>query len=185
MLCQVCHHPRSGVVCGQCRSEMRPAQDRILPGGLRLVAAYEHTGPARALVHHLKYRGVAGYPAIVADALAGRVPDLPIVPVPRTLSRRIRYGVDPTGELARSLAIRVGVPVLPLLEAPFHARRRAGRDHARGVAPFRLRGECPSPVMILDDVVTTGTTLIAAAESIGWDRVALAVAANVVPQTVL
>ena len=121
---------------------------------------------------------------MVADALASRLPALPIVPVPRALTRRLRYGVDPTGEIARTLAKRVGVPVLDLLVAPLHTTRRAGRDHARSVSGFRLKATCPSLVMVLDDVVTTGSTIVSAAESIGGRRVALAVAANVVPEGV-
>lgn len=144
------------------------------------MAAFEHIGPAKTLVHRLKYQGIAGYPAMVADALASRIPALPIVPVPRAITRRMRYGIDPTGEIARSLGRLIGVPVLDLLESPLHSRRRAGRNHATSVARFRPRGLSPYPVMVLDDVVTTGTTILSAAESIGGERVALAVAANVV-----
>lgn len=160
---------------------MRTAPERILPGGLRLVAAFVHSGPARRLVHHFKYRGLPQYGELVASLLAERVPSLPLVPVPRVLSRRLRYGVDPALSLATSLSHVLGVPVLRLLGAPLHAPRRAGGDHERTVPVFRLKAESPGPVVLVDDVVTTGATLVGAARIVGQWKARTAVAANVVP----
>jgi predicted amidophosphoribosyltransferase len=156
-----------------------PAPDRILPGGLRLVSAFEHSGPAKVLVHNLKYQGVSGYPDLVAEALAGRAPRCPLVPVPRALSRRLRYGVDPSHLLARAIGERLGVPVLSLLRSPLHTARRAGGDHARPVGTFRTRVPLDE-VVLVDDVVTTGATIRAAADSLGPGMVRLALSANVV-----
>lgn len=182
MICQACHRlgGGGGILCADCMRRMRPAADRLLPGGLRLIAAFEHVGPARALVHHLKYRGLVQYGDLVASVLVPRLPRVPLVPVPRALTRRIRYGVDPARILADRLAAEMGVPVLPLLETPIHSRRRAGRDHRRPVATFRLRRLPAVPVAIVDDVVTTGATMLGACRSIGASRVHAAVAANAV-----
>ena len=181
MLCQVCHQPGLRFLCDRCRTRLRPASERVLGEGLRLVAAFEHTGPAARLIHHLKYRGVGGYEELVAETLARRLPNLPIAPVPRALSRRLKYGVDPTRLLADALARRMGVPVLSLLLPPIHNPRRAGGDHQRPVPRFRVRRGIRFPIILLDDVVTTGATILSAASSIGGEVVALAVAANVVP----
>lgn len=162
---------------------MRLASERILPGGLRLIAAFDHSGPARRLVHHFKYRGLPQYGHLVAAVVAGRVPRLPLVPVPRALSRRLRYGVDPALSLAQSLSQVMGVPVLRLLQAPLHSPRRAGGDHNRLVAPFLLRAEPPGPVVLVDDVVTSGATLVGAARVLGEWKARTAVAANAVPLT--
>lgn len=169
------------MLCTGCYRALRPAPDRLLPGGLLLVAAFEHVGPARRLIHHLKYRGLLQYGDLVASALAPRVPRMPLVPVPRALTRRIRYGVDPAGVIADRLAGLIDVPVLHLLEAPLHSKRRAGRDHRRPVTPFRLRRPAPAPVAIVDDVVTSGATMLRARDSIGASAVHVAVAANAVP----
>ena len=182
MLCQACHRFHRGhLLCAECRQRLRLAPDRLLPGGVRLVAAFEHSGPAKTLVHHFKYRGLAGYAELTASMLAERLPPLPLVPVPRALTRRVRYGVDPARALADRLAHHLGVPVLPLLQPPLHKQRRAGGDHSRAVTGFRLRQVPKGPVLVVDDVVTTGATLLSAITSIGESRVRAAVAANAVP----
>jgi predicted amidophosphoribosyltransferase len=148
---------------------------------MRLVAAFEHSGPARKLIHRLKYQGVGGYEHLVAGKVAPRLPRLPLVPVPRVLSRRLAYGVDATSAIARSLASALGVPVATVLRAPIYAARRAGGDHRRPATRFEVEGQLPARLILVDDVVTTGATLVSAAEAVGPHRVALAVAANLAP----
>jgi predicted amidophosphoribosyltransferase len=157
---------------------LRPAPERILEGGIRLLAAFEHTGVARALVLGLKYRGLTSFADLVVDLLAPRVPAVPIVPIPRTWSRQMRYGVDPAREIAWRLARARGVPLLEVLSPPLHAPRRAGGDHDR--PPPRLRlGRAPEGRFVLvDDVVTTGATVRSAISSLGPDRIALVISAN-------
>jgi len=169
------------MLCEKCRGLMRPAPDRVLVGGVRLVAAFEHSGPARALVHNLKYRGLTGYAYLVAAVLAPALPNLPIVPVPRVWARQLQYGLDPAVVLGERLARSIRVPVIKSLEAPIYTRRRAGGDHSRPVAPFRMTTVPASRVVLVDDVVTTGRTLEAAIAVLGAERVALAVCANAAP----
>lgn len=181
MLCQACFRPARGLLCETCRHLMRPAPDRILAGGVRLVAAFEHSGPARALVHHLKYRGLTAYADLVALVLSPSLPALPIVPVPRVWTRQLRYGLDPAIVLAERLGRLKGVPVIKSLVAPIHTRRRAGGDHSRPIAPFRISRMPGTGFMLVDDVVTTGRTLEAAIGLLGPEKVALAVSANAAP----
>jgi predicted amidophosphoribosyltransferase len=160
---------------------MHPAPDRVLSEGVRLVAAFEHSGPARALVHQLKYRGLTGYADLVAAVLAPSLPRLPLVPVPRVWTRQLRYGLDPTVVLAERLARSKRVPVIKSLVAPIHTRRRAGGDHSRPVMPFMISRMPATEVVLVDDVVTTGRTLEAAIGLLGSGNVALAVSANAAP----
>jgi predicted amidophosphoribosyltransferase len=155
----------------------------MLAGGVAVLAAFEHEGAIKALIHHLKYRGVAAVAEFTAEVLVHRLPTVPLVPVPRALSRRLKYGVDPAREIASALARRLRVPVMSALGPPLHTPRRAGRDHSRSVPPFRVRRKPMTPVILVDDVVTTGATVRAAVEALGADRVRLVAAASVVPST--
>ncbi len=183
MICLGCHVVTGGRLCVRCRSGLHPAPERLVGEGVRLVACFVHEGTAKQLVHHLKYRGVLDYADLVAATLEDRVPRLPVVPVPRALSRRLKYGIDPAQVIGRSLAARLQVPLIDALATPLHTRRRAGRDHTRMVRPFRLRKQLSSPVLLVDDVVTTGTTVLAAMDAIGVDIVRAVAAANVVLET--
>ncbi len=168
------------MLCQGCSRSLRPAPERLLPGGIPLVAAFEHHGPAKTLVHHLKYRGVTVYAEVVGEMLAERLPRAALVPIPRVLTRRLKYGVDPARVLASAIARRTGMPVLDALMPPVHSPRRAGRDHSRPVARFRSRSDLRYPVVLVDDVVTTGSTVLAAIEVLGSGLVGAVAAANVV-----
>lgn len=146
-----------------------------------MVAPFEHDGAARRLMHLLKYRGVDVFAAVVAEILETRVPSLPLVPVPRAMTRRLKYGVDPARVIATHLGRRIGSPVVPALVPALHSRRRAGRDHGLAVRPFRARSHPHPEVIVVDDVVTTGATMSAAISALGSNRVRMALAANSVP----
>ena len=178
MLCNACHSPAPGYLCPRCRAGLTPARERILAGGVRLVAAFEHIGTARELVHGLKYRGQTGYAELVVAAVVERVPRVPIVPVPRAWTRQLIYGVDPAREIGSRLAQALGVPLWDLLSPPIHSRRRAGGDHALPATDFSTSRRPPGPYVLVDDVVTTGATVRSASNSLGLERLALVVAAN-------
>lgn len=178
MLCQSCHSLYPGFICPRCLADLRPAAERILDGGVRLVAAFEHVGVARELIHGLKYRGLTGFADLVVEVIGPRIPRLPIVPVPRTWSRQILYGIDPAREIGLRLARFLDVPVWDLLLAPIHSRRRAGGDHSRPAPKFSTRRSISCPVVLVDDVVTTGATVRSAVKTLGSERLALVVTAN-------
>lgn len=151
-------------MCGVCRLSLRPAPERHVPGVGVVLSPWSHTGAARTLVHHLKYRGVVAAGAILAEAMAPLVPpDVALCPVPRVGWRHLRYGVDPALELAAAISRRTGRPLVRGLVAPWWGRARAGGPH--GSAPsFRGRAILSGvPALLVDDVVTSGATLQAAA----------------------
>ena len=101
-------------------------------------------------------------------ARAGR-PDV-LVPVPLHHSRLRQRGYDQALELARPLAAGLALP----LEADLLRRHRrtaaqsdlgalARRRNLRGAFSVRERGPLPRHVALVDDVMTTGATLHAAA----------------------
>ncbi|HLE38064.1 MAG TPA: hypothetical protein VJA44_00210 [Acidimicrobiia bacterium] len=167
MSCVACAAPGEGVLCRRCGETLRRAPERWLDGVL-VRSAFVHEGAARALVHRIKYQAVP-LPA-VGRTLAPLVPPgaTALVPIPRVTARRWRYGVDPALEIARSLAAISRLPVLTALQAPIWVHRRAGRSgEIHGRARFRRRAPVPPGAVLVDDVVTTGATLLAAASVTG------------------
>lgn len=143
--------------------------DRVL-GDVVATATWAHSGPARSLVHRLKYDGVTA-PADLAAA-EGRVPDdvIALVPVPRVSARTVSYGVDPANAFARALGARLGLPVVRCLSAPAWSRRRAGRRRRPAPPRFRMAGDPIPRAVVVDDVITSGATVEAAAALVGAHR---------------
>lgn len=136
-----------------------------------------HEGPARTLVRRLKYEAVLAVAELVADDLAVRVPSSArcLVPVSRNVVRRVRYGVDPASHLADALSRRTGLPVVHALRPAIWWKANAGSPKGSRVPPhFALRTRAASPVLV-DDVLTTGVTLDAAAGVLGGALAAVTV----------
>lgn len=92
-----------------------------------------------------------------------------IVPVPVHWLKRLRRGYNQSEELARAVSAVTSIPVVPLISARRHGtqtHRSASLrlDNARSA--FRLSPAAPdlapgSHILLVDDVITTGATLIA------------------------
>jgi predicted amidophosphoribosyltransferase len=180
-------------LCWACRAQLRflrgprcprcglpaPCGRRCSPPGAALAQAWAPVafeGPARALVHALKFRGaLAVADAMAAQIVAGAPPGLlaapaALVPVPtHPLRRRVR-GFDHADRLAAAIATRTGLPVAPCLTRGGAPTRQAGSSRAARRAPgriqLRVRGDPPFEAVLVDDVHTTGATLEACASAL-------------------
>ena len=149
--------------CGRCIGE-RPAYDAT-------TAVFAYTFPADVLVQGLKFRGELALAGFLAEELHSELHAFPaepvdmIVPVPLHDARLGRRGYNQSMEIARGLASRLGLPVLPDLctrvrdttaqvELPWKERRENVRN------AFSCRASMEGKrVAVVDDVMTTGATL--------------------------
>ncbi len=171
--------------CAQCRApflnEHALQPDGICPlcraGATQYQAAYSfgsYDGGLIRLIHLYKYAGVRTLAAPFADWLAAALPRLErfdaIVPVPLHWWKKITRGFDQSELLAIELSKRTGIPVARWLSRTRITSSQAGLTSSqrrtnvagafRASQPQRIAG---ARVLLLDDVLTTGTTLSAAA----------------------
>ena len=156
-------------------------QARTAGPGCAQFAALQYRPPVDHLIRQFKFAGVRSYGRVLATLLgqaraAERDRPLPeaLVPVPMHARRFRERGLDHTLLLARWAAEACAVPVLadwlvrvkatPPQTGLSGATRRHNVQGAFAVRPIAstARGRVPRQVALLDDVLTTGSTLAAA-----------------------
>ena len=158
--------------CGRCTADMRLVGEMPPPEPLAgLWAAFAYVGAGREMLARLKYRNQRSCAGWVASAMARALPPgLPVDAVtwaPTSAQRRRRRGFDQAELLARALGREIRLPVVSLLRRVDAAGQTGRTRSQRSCAPvFALRRSPPSAVLLVDDVITTGATLQAAAKSL-------------------
>jgi ComF family protein len=183
------------LICGLCRCRWvrlpeplcpRCGQPRLLtelacrlctgwPDGLfRVRSAVWHDGGARDAVHQLKYEGwwrVADAMAramVRLEPLTGR---LVLVPVPLAVKRLRIRGYNQSDHLAAALGRLLGVEFRPaalrrVRETPTQTALTPEERLANVRGAFAARGIKGLRIILVDDVFTTGATLVAAASAL-------------------
>jgi ComF family protein len=120
----------------------------------------------------MKFSGWHALAAHLAGAMVELL-DLPVTVVtwvPLSSRRRARRGFDQAELLARSVAARRGVAAARLLRRVRDTRAQArlrGADRRRALAgAFTPVRAPPERVLLVDDVLTTGSTVAACAEAL-------------------
>lgn len=166
-------------LCLPCEAALpAPGPGRTGRGPLTGVhAAFGYAPPVDQLLPRLKFHGDLAAGRVLADGMARALATAPrpeaLVPVPLHASRLRSRGYDQALELARPLARALGLPLLggvlrrvrptaPQTSLDRHARRR----NLEGAFVVVGRGPLPAHVALVDDVLTTGATLRAAAQAL-------------------
>lgn len=181
MLCAACARqmPRIGHACPQCAL---PSPDNLLCGAClakappyaAVIAAWHYAFPADRLLQAFKYGGrlalAEPFARAIREAVHARAMPLPdcLIAMPLSTRRQRERGFNHAHEIGRRVASLTGVRLVRALKRMRDAPPQAGltlRERARNVrdafeATQSLAG---LSVAIVDDVMTTGATLAAAA----------------------
>lgn len=175
-VCRACGKiTQGGVLCRECGEKLRcdgmlSAWEREeLEPGLEAYSLRPHTGVARQMVLRLKHQAEK----CVAEELAALIqpvpvyisfpPEMVVTWVPMPESRRREREIDHGKVLAEAAAVRLNLPCRKLLvrletkEKPQATLGRKERE-ANLARAFRPVGRITTPVLLVDDVLTTGTT---------------------------
>ena len=170
LVCCCCQSWGCGPICDPCLVNLVPAAPATHVSGVLVTAPFAHEATARQLVHLFKYQGVGAAGSVLAKAMAPLLPNnaTALVPVPRAMVRKARYGIDPALVLARLISADTGVPVIRALAARVWWPAHAGTSRSRRRPPqFAAVLEAPPGSVLVDDVLTTGATIGAAGSITG------------------
>jgi predicted amidophosphoribosyltransferase len=173
--------PRSCPVCGalgaapcaSCAAGLRRAGPAPAPVGVdTCLALVIYEGVGRELVARLKYRNARSSVPFLARAMAAMVagggPFDVVTWAPTTAARRRERGFDQAELLARAVARRLGgTPCRALLlRPPGNPQTGQPLDVRRAGPAFHPARPAPARVLLVDDVVTSGATMSAAARAL-------------------
>ena len=162
-------------ICSNCRKLWNPHIYKSTIVDLAVYSAIPYSPVAKNILLAAKEQSIRSADQLVRSAMAAslqvlfqKYPNSALVPIPSAPASNRRRGRDFINEMAIFVAKDMGVGVLPLLEQQRLVRdqsklnmasRRENLAMALSIKP-QLRGNYSSEsVVILDDLVTTGSTI--------------------------
>ena len=163
------------LICSNCRKLWNPHIYKSTIVDLAVYSAIPYSPVAKNILLAAKEQSIKSADQLVRSAMAAslqvlfqKYPNSALVPIPSAPASNRRRGRDFINEMAIFVAKDMGVGVLPLLEQQRLVRdqsklniasRRENLAMALSIKP-QLRGNYSSEsVVILDDLVTTGSTI--------------------------
>lgn len=184
-------------LCRTCRAGLRPRLERhsMLSNAVtpHLVVLGEHKAALRRAARELKYSGHRDLAAVLGKAIASGVPGewrlRAVSAVPMSATRQRQRHFNHAEVLARRVAAELGLPYQESLKRTRHTVQQAklsgearlsnliGAFSAQS-GGLQVRGQITQPLLLVDDVMTTGSTLMACRDAlaeVGVDQVFYAV----------
>jgi ComF family protein len=174
--CLACGEPGAARWCQACGEPEPLSQPRIV-AHTPLFAAGEYSGALASAIRRFKYERRPELAAPLASLLRPATVSLEplhqsvFVPVPLHFERLVERGFNQSALLARALARSTGASCLPRLLVRARAtghQARLGREERRENLneAFSVRHRCARALILVDDVVTTGTTAAGCVEAL-------------------
>lgn len=169
-------------LCNTCLKLMWPVNavvqhDDWIRRGLDMACfAHRYARPVKGLIHAFKYRSVSMLASLMAEDMhklmisRGIGPYDAIIPVPLHPARQRKRGYNQAGMLAEELSLRSGIPVKAnVLRRVRNTRQQAkltkDRRSINILGAFTTDKDLTGMrILLLDDVITTGSTACACAE---------------------
>jgi predicted amidophosphoribosyltransferase len=162
-------------ICSRCRKLWNPHLYQSAIVNLAVYSAIPYSPVAKNILLAAKEQSIKSADQLVLGAMAAalqclfqKYPNCALVPIPSGPASNRRRGRDFINEMARLVAKDMGVGVLPVLQHQRSVRdqsklniasRRENLAMALSIKP-QFRGNYSSEnVVILDDLVTTGSTI--------------------------
>lgn len=176
--CVGCGVLGSGTWCAKCERWVAATTPSVITmSGLRVISAMPYAGPAKNVIIANKEhsRRAAGHLMVhhLATTLTNVLPTPPdvLIPIPSSRVNRLIRGSDPIGELAKLTAAAVGSQARSALwfkkyrpDQSTQGRLRRLRNVRDNIAVDVSMLTPGQSMVLLDDLVTTGATLVAAAQ---------------------
>lgn len=205
-ICEACkiELPWAGVHCYQCGLELGTPKDRVCgaciqkpPPYSRTVYPLQYLFPADRLVQSFKFNRQLAAGRILSHLMCEwlldqkcQLPDM-LIPVPLHNRRMIKRGFNQAFELGNYISRTLEIPLLPSAlrrnrntKAQSGLTRKQRRNNVRGAFYWHALQQPALHVALIDDVMTTGTTVTECARVLkkaGAKRVDVWVAARAYP----
>lgn len=167
--CQLCHAAtqRRHNVCADCWNSLPWLKSHVLRQEMQVLAACQYAYPLDRIIQQFKYEQQLQYRPLLSGLLKNlRYPKVhAIVPMPVSLERLSQRGYNQSLLLAKDLAQHLQLPVWqPVQRLKQHSQKGLSRlERIEGIQQQFVISEQPKAhyrkVLIVDDVVTTGSSL--------------------------